>query len=61
MILGIIITFGGVHAVCSVILLRLRFVRVSTSQMDLRGHLSDGKTQFLPTTDFHWLVGVGAN
>ena len=36
-------------------------LRICSPRSDLRGHVTDGKTQFSPSVSSYWLVGQGAN
>ena len=57
----IVTTLTDCHGVSPVISQLLRLLRINSSRSDLRGHVTDGKTQFLPSVSFHWLVGLGVN
>ena len=60
-VMWIVTTLSGYHVLSSVTFWLLRFLRISSLRSDLRGHVTDGKTQFLPSVSFYWLVGLGAN
>ena len=51
----------GYHVLSTVISWLMRSLRICSSWSDLRGHVTGGKTQFLPSVSFYWFVGLGAN
>ena len=64
LVMLIIINFTGYHEVLLIsmlIFLLPRLLRICSPRLDLRDHVTDGKTQFLPSVSSYWIVGLSAN
>ena len=58
LVVRIVTNFTGYHVTSAVIFWLLGLLQSCSSRSDLRGHVTDGKMQILPSVSSYWFVGL---